>query len=209
MTAFRIEVDRRRASSVYKRLGRHGQFLSLLITKTIRLLDSLALEKKDLNMTVTIDPKHRGTTIRFFLVAETVANLIEFVVFFFAPNYSLKMLLAEGTNIDAAHEALLRIFAIVLACFVTFQTALCAANTPMAIEGRKLVYLGYAAVEAVGISFFWYQSYIGPRASGFDPDSSKYLAKMLLGPFFGRLFMLWRPEYFGKYTVGHQKTRNS
>ena len=90
-------------------------------------------------------------------------------------------------------------------CFITIQTAFCAANTPRAIEGRKVLYLGYAVVEAVGIAFFWYMSILGPEASGFDFKSIRFVAKQLILPFVGRLIPLWRPDYFGKYIVVDDK----
>lgn len=148
-----------------------------------------------------IDPNHPGSVIRFFLFAETIVNLLEGAVFFFAPKYFLQMVLAEGTDIGPAHENLLRVFALTLTFFVTPLTGLVAANTPAGIEGRKLVYTGYAIIEFFGIPFFLYLSTIGPKKSGFDSEAIKFVAKQLIAPFVGRLVPLWRPEYFGKYIL--------
>ena len=152
-------------------------------------------------MAYHIDTQHPGTVIRFFLAAEAIDNIIEGGFFFFWPHTFLRMILAEGTDIDAAHATLLRVFALVLVCCISLQTALCVPNTPFAIEGRKLLYLGYALVEGAGIAFFWYCGITGPESSGLDPESSKFMAKQLLVPFIGRFIPLWKTEYFGRYTI--------
>lgn len=148
-----------------------------------------------------IDPRHLGTTIRFFLIAETIINLLEGFLSLFAPNRFLRMVLAEGTSITLAHETLLQCSALPLTFFITPLAGVCAANSPTTIKSRKLLYLGYAIVEAAGISFFWWLIVTGPEYSEFDPDSSRFIAKQLILPFFGRLIPLWKTKYFRRYVL--------
>jgi hypothetical protein len=149
-------------------------------------------------MEYKIDPQHPGSIIRCFLIAETLANLVEAGFFLFAPGRFLKSILAEGVELSPPLETLLQCFGILFTFGITFLTALGIPNTPTALETRKSLYLIYAVIEAVGISYFWYLGYRGPEYSGFDPNSCRFVAKNLVGPFAGRLVALWNPDCFGK-----------
>jgi hypothetical protein len=152
-------------------------------------------------MKYRIDPQHPGTIVRYLLIAETLINSVEAAFFLFAPGRFLKVLLAEGVELSPSLETLLQCFGLLFTFCLTLMTALGIPNTPTAIETRKSVYLVYAVLEAVSISFFWYLGRRGPDYSGFDPSSCDFIAKNLVGPFVGRLIALWKPSCFGRYIV--------
>jgi xanthosine utilization system XapX-like protein len=152
-------------------------------------------------MTLQLDPQHPGSVMRFLLAAEAIGNVIQGAFFLIWPHDFLRMAFAEGAPIDAGHVTLLRICGLIVGCCFSVQLALTVPNTPAAIDGRRGLYLGYAAVEAATAVFFGYCGMLGPEDSALDPGVCRTVVKQMIGLVVLRAVPLWKTEWFGRYTI--------
>lgn len=151
-----------------------------------------------MSSTVELDPLAPGTAVRRAFALEALLNLFTLPLIFY-PKATLSPLVNDPSAITPTAELLARLFGGLVVGALTPALLLGLPNTRQAIESRRTVYVLLGCGEAALIPVLLWHALEGWERGSLTFGACWASIGCLIPPLAWRLYVLSKPEMFGRY----------